>query len=197
MSKASLNMARLAKQIAASAQSDGDGAPTPDDAPIDDTCGDFGIRIARDGTWYYQNSPIGRKALAKLFSTVLRRDENGEYWLVTPAERGRIEVEDAPFVAVRLDVAGTGRGQVLTMETNLDDSVTVDVEHPIRVAHDPETQEPTPYVLVRGRLEARISRAVYYELVELGVEHEGESGHIYGVWSKGKFFPLGQLTETA
>ncbi len=191
MSKASPNIARLAKQIGASAGA-ADG-----DAPLDDTCGDFGIRIARDGTWYYQNSPIGRKSLAKLFSTVLRRDEDGDYWLVTPVERGRIEVEDAPFVAVRLAVAGTGRDQVLTMETNLDDSVTIDAEHPIRVVHDPETREPTPYVLVRGRLEARIGRAVYYELVELGVEREGGSGHIYGVWSSGEFFPLGQLTETA
>ncbi len=191
MSKASPNIARLAKQIGASAGAAGG------DAPLDDTCGDFGIRIARDGTWYYQNSPIGRKSLAKLFSTVLRRDEDGDYWLVTPVERGRIEVEDAPFVAVRLEVAGTGRDQVLTMETNLDDSVTVDAEHPIRVAHDPETQSPTPYVLVRGRLEARIGRAVYYELVELGVEREGEGGHIYGVWSSGEFFPVGQLTETA
>lgn len=191
MSKASPNMARLAKQIGASADA------SADEPPFDDVCGDFGIRIARDGTWYYQNSPIGRKSLAKLFSTVLRRDEDGEYRLVTPVEQGRIEVEDAPFVAVRLDVAGAGRGQVLTMETNLDDSVTVDLEHPIRVAHDPESHEPTPYVLVRGRLEARINRAVYYELVELGVEREGEDGHIYGVWSSGEFFALGKLTETA
>lgn len=190
MSKASPNMARLAKQIAASADTSA-GEPA-----IDNTCGDFGIRIARDGTWYYQNSPIGRISLAKLFSTVLRRDEDGEYWLVTPVERGRVEVEDAPFVAVRLDVAEAGRDQVLTMETNLDDSVTVDAEHPIRVALDPETQEPTPYVLVRERLEARINRAVYYELVELGVEREGEDGHIYGVWSSGEFFALGQLTES-
>ncbi len=191
MSKASPNIARLEKQIGASAGAVGA------DAPIDDTCGDFGIRIARDGTWYHQKSPIGRKSLAKLFATVLRRDEDGDYWLVTPVERGRIEVEDAPFVAVRLEVSGTGRDQVLTMETNLDDSVTVDSEHPIRVAHNPKTGEPTPYVLVRGRLEARIGRAVYYELVELGVERESEGSHIYGVWSSGEFFPLGQLTETA
>lgn len=184
-------MARLAKQIGERADASA-GEP-----PIDDTCGDFGIRIARDGTWFHQDSPIGRKSLTKLFSTVLRRDEDGEYWLVTPVERGRIEVEDAPFVAVRLTVAGAGRDQILTMETNLDDSVTVDAEHPIRVAHDPETHEPTPYVLVRGRLEARISRAIYYELVELGVEREGKEGHIYGVWSGGEFFALGKLTETA
>lgn len=193
MSKASRNMDRLAKQIGESAASGADGPVEPGE----EVCGDFGIRIARDGTWFHQGSPIGRKPMVKLFSTVLRREEDGTYLLVTPVERGRIEVEDAPFIAVRLAVAGTGRDQVLSMETNLDDSVTVDSDHPIRVAVDEETQEPSPYVTVRDRLEARINRAVYYELVELGVEEEVGGDHLYGVWSSGEFFPLGRLTEPA
>ena len=186
-------MDRLAKQIGESAVPD---AAAPGE-PGDDVCGDFGIRIARDGTWFYQGSPIGRKPMVKLFSSVLLREEDGTYLLVTPVERGRIEVEDAPFIAVRLAVAGTGRDQVLSMETNLDDSVTVDATHPIRVAVDEETQEPSPYVMVRDRLEARINRAVYYELVALGVEEEVGGDHLYGVWSSGEFFPLGRLTEPA
>ena len=189
MGKASPNMTRLAKQIAASTE----GGAGPDETQ--DICGDFDIRIGRDGTWYYQNSPIGRKPLVKLFSSVLRRDDDGSYWLVTPVEKGRIEVEDAPFLAVRLAVAGIGRDQVLTLETNLDEIVTVDTDHPIWVVVDPLSREPSPYVLVRDGLEARINRAVYYELVELGVEESIDGDHLYGVWSSGTFFPLGRVTE--
>ena len=154
---------------------------------------DFGIRITRDGTWLHQGSPISRKPLMRLFSTVLRRDEAGDYWLVTPAERGRIEVEDAPFTAVELAVSGAGREQALTFRTNADDLVTADADHPIRVDHDPASGEPSPYVLVRDRLEALILRPVYYHLVELGVEEKVGGDHLYGVWSKGSFFPLGRI----
>lgn len=151
------------------------------------------MRITRDGTWYYRGSPIGRKALAKLFSTVLRREDDGSYWLVTPYERGRIIVDDAPFAAVELTATGEGRGQSLTFRTNLDDEVTADAEHPIRVAHDAETGEPSPYIVVRNGLEARLVRAVYYQLVDLGEERREDGVLTYGVWSNGQFFPLGAL----
>jgi hypothetical protein len=158
-------------------------------------CGDLDMRIARDGTWFYHGSPIGRKPLVKLFASVLSRDEDGAYWLITPAEKGRVEVDDAPFVAVEVDVAGHGRSQSLRMRTNLDDEVTIDADHPIHVSHDAETGEPSPYVLVRDRLEALIARPVFYQLVELGVEDMVDGDRHYGVWSEGCFFPLGKTTQ--
>jgi len=156
------------------------------------SCGDFDMRIARDGTWFYRGSPIGRKPLVKLFSTVLRR-ENGEFWLVTPVERGRILVDDAPFVAVEVDAAGDGRDRRLTFRTNVDDTVTVDAAHPIRVDHDPASGEPSPYITVRDGLEARILRPVYYHLVEMGEFAEVDGAEQLGVWSCGRFFPLGRV----
>jgi hypothetical protein len=155
-------------------------------------CGDFGIRIARDGTWYHEGTPFTRPALVRLFSTVLRRAENGDYLLQTPVERGRIEVEDAPFVALEMETRGEGQRQVLHFRTNVDDWVTADSAHPIRVATDPETGEPSPYVLVRAGLEARIARAVFYGLVERAEERDGAHGRELGVWSSGCFFPLGE-----
>ncbi len=159
--------------------------------PILPHCGDFEMRIARDGTWYHQGSPIGRKSLVKLFSSVLRRDADGVYWLQTPVEKGRILVEDAPFTVVECQTDGAGRQQVLRFRTNLDEWFEVDAEHPIRVQIDDESGEPRPYVVVRDRLEALILRPVYYDLVELSVaEGDQESGAV-GVWSNGAFFRLG------
>jgi uncharacterized protein len=159
-------------------------------------CGDIDIRIGRDGTWFYHGSPIGRKPLVKLFASVLRREDDGDYWLVTPAERGRIKVDDVPFTAVEVNAAGAGPAQVLTFRTNLDEEVTADALHPIRVANDPDSQEPRPYVLVRDGLEARILRPVFYELVELAeVRCSGEEE--YGVWSRERFFPLGRCEPPA
>lgn len=153
--------------------------PTAEDEAYD-------IRIGVDGTWYYHGSPIGRMALVKLFATVLKRDEAGDYWLITPAERGRITVDDAPFTAVELRAAGQGRDQILSFRTNLDDWVPLGPDRPLRVRHAPETGEPRPYILVRDRLEALIVRSVYYELVDRAVEEDGT----VGVWSAGGFFPL-------
>jgi hypothetical protein len=155
-------------------------------------CGDLDMRIDREGVWHYRGSPIGRKPLVRLFSTVLRREGDGTYWLVTPAERGRIVVEDAPFMAVALDASGAGRAQSLRFRTNVDDEVVAGKGHPIRVVHDPVTGEPRPYVLVRDRLEARIARPVYYELVALGACECLAGRSHYGVWSGGVFFPLGR-----
>ena len=120
----------------------------PRRAPVE--CGDLPFLIRRDGTWLYRGSPISRKELVCLFASVLQREADGQFWLETPAERGRIEVEDAPFVAVELDWTGDGRQQVLSFRTNVDQVVTAGPEHPIRVAHDLLTCEPTPYILVRA-----------------------------------------------
>jgi len=158
------------------------------------SCGDFDMRIARDGTWFYRGSPIGRKPLVKLFSTVLRREE-GEYWLVTPVERGRILVDDSPFVAVEVTVSGEGRDQILTFRTNVDDEIVLDDSHPLRVDHDSASGADVPYVTVRGGLEARILRPVYYHLVELGTFDETDGAEQLGVWSAGRFFPLGRISD--
>lgn len=158
-------------------------------------CGHFDIRIARDGTWYYRESPITRLPLVRLFSTVLRREPDGSFWLQTPAERGRITVDDAPFVAVELTRHGEGREQELIFRTNIDETVAVDAEHPLRILIAPETAEPSPYVLVRNGLEARLNRPVFYELVELGREERVGDTTLYGVWSRGRFFPLGPLAD--
>ena len=155
--------------------------------------GDLDMRIARDGTWFHEGAPIKRKPLVKLFASVLWRDDDGGYWLRTPVEKGRIQVEDAPFTAVELSVKGAGRHQVLAFRTNLDDWVEADSDHPLRLVEKPDTGEATPYILVRGRLEALILRPVYYELAELAVESSGQAdakGECLGVWSKGVFFPL-------
>ncbi|MBI3516187.1 MAG: DUF1285 domain-containing protein [Proteobacteria bacterium] len=156
----------------------------------DEHCGDFGIRILRDGTWLYHGSPITRKPLVRLFSTVLRRERDG-YWLVTPGERGRIVVDDAPFTAVEMTIEGTGAAQRVTFRTNVDDTVTADEAHPLRVALDRTTGEPSPYIEVRYGLEALIVRAVYYDLVERGQTRVVDGEDIYGVWSAGMFFRLG------
>lgn len=167
-----------------------DAANSSPNAPGLPFCGDFDIRIAADGTWFHQGSPIGRKPLVKLFSSVLRREEDGEYWLVTPVERGRVIVDDAPFTAVEFSVSGSGKAQSLQFRTNLDTWVELNSEHPLRVSIDDETNEPRPYILVRDRLEALVLRSVYYGLAELAVEETMEEGTRFGLWSNGSFFPL-------
>jgi hypothetical protein len=153
--------------------------------------GDYDIRIGRDGTWFYIGSPIGRLPLVKLFASVLRREPDGRYWLVTPAERGRIEVDDVPFLAVALTVAGEGPRQELILRTNLDDIVTAGPDNPLRF-ETAASGEPAPYILVRDGLEARLSRTVFYELVELGCEERIDDRTQFGVWSSGVFFRLGE-----
>lgn len=160
-----------------------------------DFCGDIDIRLARDGTWYYMGSPIGRKRMVKLFSTVLRRDEDGKHYLVTPVEKLGITVDDAPFVAVEANLYGEGEDQTIVFRTNVDDEVIADADHPIRVDIDPATGEPSPYVLVRDRLEALIARPVFYQLVDAGVERQSGGRTCLGLWSKGVFFEIGALDE--
>lgn len=174
-------------------------APPPRRRPVQVLCGDLALRIGRDGTWYYQGSPIRRKELVCLFASCLKR-EGGEYWIETPAEKGRIIVEDVPFVAVELfwskgECGDGGKGQALSFRTNIDQMVTAGPNHPIRVARDVVTCLPTPYVRVRDGLEARIGRAVYYELVALAVPEQVHGERVLGVWSRGVFFPLGSAEE--
>ena len=146
-------------------------------------CGDLDMRIARDGTWFYLGTPIGRKPLVKLFSSILKR-EGDRYFLVTPVEKVGITVDDAPFAAVDFTAEGSGADQHLTFVTQVDDLVTAGPDNPIRVVRDPVTGEPSPYVHVRRGLHALIDRKSFYRLVELGTEHGGD----FGVWSGGAFF---------
>ncbi|WP_300395508.1 DUF1285 domain-containing protein [Henriciella sp.] len=152
---------------------------------------DIDMEIKSDGSWWHEGSRINRKKLVRLFSTILRRDEDGSTWLVTPYEKVVVHVEDAPFVAVRVDRAGEpGPDQSLAFSTSVGDVVVAGPDNPIRVETDPETGEPSPYVLVRGRLEAKLARPVFYELAGMAVP-DPEDGETLGVWSKGVFFPLG------
>lgn len=154
--------------------------------------GDIDIRIARDGTWYHEGGAIRRPALVKLFAGILEREAGGDYVLATPVERRRITVEDAPFVAVRVDAEGSGADRRLTFRTNVDDIVTAGPDHPIRVAFDEATGEPSPYVLVRAGLEALIARSVYYELVGLGTLETVDGREALVVRSRGAAFVLGR-----
>ncbi len=157
-----------------------------------DFCGDIDMRIASDGTWFYMGTPIGRQKMVRLFSSVLRKDEDGKTYLVTPVEKIGITVEDAPFVAVSVEVADDGGEQSVCFTTNVGDQVVAGPENPIRVDVDTETGEPRPYILVRDRLEALISRNVYYQLVELSdiVEADGKSS--CSIESRGVRFSLGE-----
>lgn len=152
--------------------------------------GKLDMRIARDGTWYYEDGPITRQSMAQLFSGILRLDDDGTYYLVTPVERWAIEVEDAPFVAIAVDVKGQGKEQVLSFTTNLDDSVEAGPDNPIRVQIDPETEEPAPYILMRANLEALMHRNVFYELADIAVDEQVCGQSCLGVWSNGVFFPI-------
>lgn len=157
----------------------------------DQPCKNFGIRIAKDGTWFHNGLPFTRMALVKLFSTVMRRGENGEYLLVTPVECGTIEVEDAPFVAVEMTAEGEGRNQILKFRTNIDEWIAADADHPIWLTFDDSGEEPRPYIMARPGLEALIVRSVFYDLVERAEEQPDGS---LAVWSGGTLHPLGQAS---
>lgn len=193
---------------AAEAAVGGDMPPGPmgyDRRPGQTVCGDIDMRIDRDGTWHYAGSPIGRKELVALFATVLYRDAAGDHWLITPAEICRIRVDDAPFLAVGMTVEGSGRDQTVSLRTNLDKTVTLDVDHPLIIRTEPATGTPRPYVVLDKGLEARVTRAVYYQLADLAVaerpagvrtvaqpaiaEQTGKE-HIFGIWSAGRFFSI-------
>ena len=157
-------------------------------------CGDIGLAILRDGTWVYQNSPIGRPALVKLFASILRKDADGRTYLVTPVEMVDVRVEDAPFLAVEMAVSSSGTNQVLTFRTTADDVVVVGPEHPLRfcrqVLDGGRGGGLKPYILVRGRLEALVTRAVYADLAELACPRDDDAGRL-GVWSGGTWWEMG------
>ncbi|NQV99123.1 MAG: DUF1285 domain-containing protein [Rhodospirillales bacterium] len=158
-------------------------------------CGDIDMRIDAQGLWHYLGSPIGRMELVKLFATVLRRDEAGDHWLITPAEMCRIRVDDAAFMAIELTTSGHGRDQEISFRTNIDQVFTLSDQHPLRIEIHPQTQEPAPYLALDHGLEAKLARPVFYEMVDLGVAEMVEQAHIYGVWSKGHFFPIGNMED--
>lgn len=152
-------------------------------------CGDIDMRIARDGTWHYEGSPITRPAMVRLFSTILRKDGD-KYLLVTPVEKLGITVDDAPFVAVDFDVSGNAATRVLRFTTNVGDHVSAGPDHPLRFVEDGETGEPSPYVMVRAGLEALIDRKSFYRLVELADHHQIDGASWFGLWSGGAFFAI-------
>ncbi|MEO1238277.1 MAG: DUF1285 domain-containing protein [Pseudomonadota bacterium] len=157
-------------------------------------CGDLDMRIARDGTWFYQGTPIGRPGLVRLFSTILKL-EDGAYFLVTPVEKVGITVDDAPFVAVDFEQIDGPDGVALRFETNVGDTTVAGSENPIRVVRDTGTGEPSPYVHVRAGLEALIDRKSFYRLVELGHVSTVEGEDWFGVTSGGVFFPVIPASE--
>ncbi len=178
-----------ADSIAQSAQAVSKKGPPPVHLWNPPFCGDLDMRIARDGTWFYMGTPIGRMPLVKLFSSIIRKDGD-DYFLVTPVEKVGITVDDAPFLGIDYEVEGSGKDQVITFTTQVDDTAVAGPENPIRVVRDPETGEPSPYVLVRANLEALIDRKSFYRLVDIGEHAEFEGEKWFGVWSKGVFFPI-------
>lgn len=153
--------------------------------------GDIDIRISRDGTWIYQGKPLGRESIARLFSTILRREDDGEYYLVTPVEKWHIQVEDAPMVAHSPQVSGEGREQVITVVTNMGDTLTIGPDHPLVLDHYPDDGEPRPVVRVIHGLDARLATAAWYELADHATENPENPDQV-GLWSNGEFFILGQ-----
>jgi hypothetical protein len=179
--------------IAAARKAQEEGRLPPVDAWNPPFCGDLDMEIRRDGTWFYEGTPIGRKPLVRLFSTILKR-EGDRYFLVTPVEKVGIRVEDAPFVAVDMEAAGTGRQQVVSFTTNVGDKVLAGADHAIRVERD-ENGEPSPYVHVRAGLEALIDRKSFYRLVDIGEAHEVDGTDWFGIFSQGTFFPIIPVAE--
>lgn len=178
-----------AEGLAATAKAVSKRGPAPVHLWNPPFCGDLDMRIARDGTWFYLGTPIGRKPLVKLFSSILKR-EDGRFFLVTPGEKVGITVDDAPFVAIDFTAEGSGADQRLTFVTQVEDEVTADPDHPLRVDRDPETGEPAPYVMVRNGLEALIDRKSFYRLVDLCETRDIDGVPQFGLWSAGTFFPV-------
>lgn len=178
-----------ADDIAAAARAASKGGLPPIHKWNPPFCGDLDMRIARDGTWFYNGTPIGRAPLVRLFSTILKR-EDGKYFLVTPVEKVGIQVDDAPFVAVDFDVTEEDGPPVLTFVTNVGDRTSAGAFHPIRVVRDPDTGEPAPYVHVRDELEALIDRKSFYRLIDRGVHRDHKGMRWFGVVSGTEFFPI-------
>ena len=167
------------------------GKLPPVDSWNPQNCGDIDMAIRADGSWWHEGGRMNRERMVKMFSRILRKDEDGKTYLITPYEKVVVDVEDAPFIAVRVDRAGeAGPQQALAFLTNVGDVAVAGPDNPIRVETDAETGEPAPYVLVRGRLEAKIARAAFYELVDMA-EADPKDETVLGVWSQGVFFSIG------
>ena len=180
-----IDLSKVLKEAEAVNSESHDGYP-PVEKWNPDHCGDIGLEITSDGTWFYMNSPIGRERIVNLFSRILRKEDDGSYVLVTPVEKISIDVEDVPFIATYVDIMDKGKSCNLKFHTNVGDTVIACEEYPIRVEIDRKTKEPRPYVLIRSDLEAKIYRSVFYELVDIAEDHNGK----FGVWSGGCFFPF-------
>ena len=153
-------------------------------------CGPSDMRIASDGTWFHTGTPIGRPALVKLFSTILRREADGSFVLVTPVEKLDIQVDDAPFVAIDLETTGTGHNQRVTFTTQVGDTAVAGPANPLRVERDAKTGEPSPYILIRANLEALIDRKSFYRLIDLCQHERHDGANWFGLWSNAVFFPI-------
>ena len=154
--------------------------------------GDMDLRISRDGQWIFKGEPLAREAIVRLFSTILRREQDGEYYLVTPAEKWRIKVEDAPLLAHSLQVVGEGDRQVISLTTNMGETLEIGQHHSLEVGVYPDSDEPRPIVTVRHGVEARVVTAAYYELAEHVVERNEDGQPVLGVFSHGIFYKIGQ-----
>jgi len=160
-----------------------------------DNCRDIDMLIDRDGRWHYMGSPIRRERMVRLFSSILRRDEDDRYYLVSPVEKCGINVDDVPFVVTGLAVSGSGQEQMVQFTTNVDDTVIVCESTPLRFTESDEVGVYMPYVIVRDRLEARINRAVFYDLVELGNVQPVDGADWFGLWSGGRFWQIALAAE--
>lgn len=179
----------LAERLAAAVEAPQKKGPPPVHLWHPPFSGDMDLQITRSGEWIHEGRPILREGLVRLFASILRKDDDG-YMLVTPVERFRIGVEDVPFVAQDIEITGEDEGQTLTFTTNLGDTTTAGPDTPLRVEQDPTTGEPTPYVRVRGELDARIDRKSFYRMMEHG-QHAPHQGALwFGLWSGGVFFPV-------
>ncbi|MEO1000384.1 MAG: DUF1285 domain-containing protein [Pseudomonadota bacterium] len=189
MGETSRNPAPSAEGIAAAASAATKKGPPPVHLWNPPFCGDLDMRIARDGTWFYLGTPIGRAPMVRLFSSIIRKDGE-DYFLVTPVEKVGITVDDAPFVATDFEVADPGPDQRVTFTTHVGDEAEAGPAHPIRVVRDAETGEPSPYILIRANLEALIDRKSFYRLVELCTHEEVSGERWFGLRSGGAFFPF-------
>jgi uncharacterized protein len=185
------SLARVLEAVRLAAGQDANGRRFP---PVDQwhppDCGDIGMEIRADGSWWHAGSRINREPLVALFASVLRKDDDGRTWLVTPYEKVPVAVEDAHFRGIAVDRHGQGEHQIVTVTTNLGDVIAIGKDNPLVVRVDPDTREPHPLVTVRGRLTALLSRAAFYELVDWGVVE----GTGFGIWSQGQFFKIDEAS---
>ncbi|MDO6442385.1 MULTISPECIES: DUF1285 domain-containing protein [unclassified Marinobacter] len=154
--------------------------------------GDMDLRISRDGQWIHKGQPLGREAIVQLFSTILRREEDGQYYLVTPVEKWRIQVEDTPLLAHSLTVEGSGEQQIIKLTTNVGETLEVGKEHPLEVGSYEDTKQPRPVIGVRHGVVARLVTAAYYDLAEHVVEQTMGGEPVLGVYSHGNFYKIGK-----